>query len=293
MVIADLTFVYLFLSNEMTTNRKPWSKNLYGNAGYADNYTDPSFLKDLQKNINVKPFTFMEAFNGAARLNQQITCVIGFLIIFYLMFENKIKPENVMLYSSSITILGYVFYMRNSFSFNAIREDGKTVLSVLVFGYLFSPLLHTLTDSISTDTIYTTTFFVMFIHLVFFDYGISAVIVSKAISLNAAIFGAICLASRLSSSFHAFVLLVTSTEFFALCPILLNKYSSPLWLIPISTVCIVFFYQMSLSLLITYSLILVFINLVCPYVFVNQQKYKNNIHGPWDEAIVKDLVIDN
>ncbi|KAL1404522.1 hypothetical protein pipiens_005321 [Culex pipiens pipiens] len=72
-------------------------------------------------------------------------------------------------------------------------EDFKTAAAVLVFVYIFSPLLRNLTDSVSMDTI---TFLVLMLHLIFYDHCVPAAIVSKGITLNAAIFGAICLTAR-------------------------------------------------------------------------------------------------
>lgn len=273
----------------MNAKRKPWKKNLYENQGYEDNYTDPSFLKGLQKNINLKIFTFSEAFHGACRLSLQVSTVTLFLIIFYYLYDNRVSPQVILLHSSIATLVGYLYYIGRSLTFQTLIENSRTGICVLMFGYIFSPLLHTLTDSISTDTIFSTTGFVMFLHLIFFDYGISAFMVSRAISLNAAIFGAICLASRLSSSLHAFVLLTLSTIFFALVPILVNKFWTPWWVIPFTVVCSCFLYTISMPVLVTYLLTLFFLNLVCPYLFVKQQKNKNNIYGPWDEAIVNDM----
>lgn len=88
-----------------------------------------------------------------------------------------------------------------------IQDDIKTVACILVFGFILSPMLHTLTKSISTDTIYTITFFTFLLHIMCYDYGMPTALVSRAISLNAAIFGTICLASRLVTSLDAFVLL--------------------------------------------------------------------------------------
>ena len=42
---------------------------------------------------------------------------------------------------------------------------------------------------------------------------------SKAASLNTAIFGSVCLASRLPSSWHAFVTVILAVEIFALFPV--------------------------------------------------------------------------
>lgn len=268
--------------------REPWKKILYGNKGYQDNYTDPSFLKDLEKNKNVKIFKFREAFLGITKFNFQISTVTIYLSIFHAMYANHIEASTILTYSTLITLLGYIIYIRNEFSMNSFGDHMKTVLSVLVFGYISSPILHTLTHSISTDTIFTLTFFVMFIHLIFFDYGVPAFMVSKTISLNAAIFGAICLSSRLSSSLHAFTLLVLSSEFFALLPIFMERFWSPIWMLLIAILSSYLLLRVSFSVWVTYSLVSCFINFGCPYVFVDQQKHKNNIHGPWDEAIVNE-----
>lgn len=275
----------------MASKRKPWQKTLYGNYGYPDNYTDPTFLKDMQTNKNVKFFTFSEAFVGAARLNHQISTIIMFLLAFYSMYQDNITPEHIIVYSTLFTILGYFIFILMDSRTGVIWHDVKTVLSFLVFGYLFSPMLHTLTNSISTDTIFTLTLFVLMLHLIFFDYGLPAFLVSKAISLNAAFFGSICLSSRLATSFHAFTMLVVSVEFFVLFPIFINRFWTPYLLLPISLVCSYLLFNISTTALCLYLLMLVFINIACPYVFVYQQKYKKNIHGPWDEAIVKDVDI--
>ncbi|ETN66551.1 phosphatidylinositol glycan, class c [Anopheles darlingi] len=183
-------------------------------------------------------------------------------------------------------MLGYFVYAGRNIQLAKFIEDSKTAVAVLVFGFIFSPLLHTLTNSISTDTIFSMTFFVLVLHLVFFDYGISAALVSKAISLNAAIFGAICLASRLSSSLHAFVLLELAAVLFALGPFLVSKLYSIQLLVLSIAVCCYFLHSISHIILYSYLSLLLFVNVFCPWLFVRMQKYKNNINGPWDEAIV-------
>lgn len=271
---------------------KRWEKKLYGNQGYPDNYTDPSFLKDLKKNISIKQFTLKEAFLGSAQLNQEISIVTVFLIVFYLIYMEEITSEALLLKSIFATGLGYVIYWNNNLKWSTLKSDLQTVVVVLFFGYLFSPVLHKLTESISTDSIYTITFFTLFIHFITFDYGIEAFLVSKTISLNAAIFGSICLASRLSSSFNAFTLLVSSTVFFVLAPMFLNHFKYPYWLGPLILFNSLILYNISVSILLTYITVLVFINCVCPIIFIRMQTFKNTIHGPWDEAIVKDLTFD-
>ncbi|EDW69584.1 phosphatidylinositol N-acetylglucosaminyltransferase subunit C [Drosophila virilis] len=268
--------------------RKPWVKNLYSNREYPDNYTDVSFLKDLRTNLHVRLYTFGEAVAGITVLNNQISCITGFLILYHMMLVESVAPTSILVPSCIITGIGYLFYRGSSLSMLLLGEDSKTLVTVLLFGYIFSPMLHTLTQAISTDTIYMTTFFMMLFNLMFSDYGLDVAMVSKAISLNAAIFGAICLASRLSTSYHAFVLLVEAAIFFVLYPIMIAATWHPLCMVPMFIICCTALYNISRPVLYLYACSMLFINFVCPFIFVRQQRHKFNIHGPWDEAIVEE-----
>ncbi|KAH8300399.1 hypothetical protein KR018_004042 [Drosophila ironensis] len=273
--------------------RQPWVKNLYSNREYPDNYTDASFLKDLRTNLHVRIYTYGQAMAGVTMLSNQVSCLTGFLILYQLLLSDRVAPTTILVPSCGITGAGYLFYRGRSLSLSLLGEDSKTLLTVIFFGYLFSPMLHTLTQAISTDTIYTMTFFVLLANLIFSDYGLDVALVSKAISLNAAIFGAICLASRLLSSYHAFVLLVEAAVFFVLYPIVTEASWRPAFIVPIFGTCCLALYWMSRPVLVLYALTIVFINLVCPLIFVRMQRHKFNIHGPWDEAIVEENTDEN
>lgn len=288
--------------NPAVTPKKPWQKRLYGNEGYADNYTDPTFLKDLQKNLNVKAFTVLEAICGASKLTHQISIICAFLLVFYHLHKEIIEPSAILLSSCAATTVGYILiYVKrwtqnNGDTDGTLFQDLKTTLSALAFGFILSPMLHTLTNSISTDTIYTVTFFVLLLHLVCYDYGLPASVVSSAIALNAVYFGSICLASRLSTSMHAFTLLVVVIVMFALYPRFLaaiTNWPNVATIVPsallfiINGTCLSMY---SFSLCCVYTIAVLFINFICPIIFCYLHKHKNNIHGPWDEAVVVDTM---
>ncbi|KAH8239339.1 hypothetical protein KR032_003364 [Drosophila birchii] len=279
--------------NKAQVKRRPWVKNLYSNREYPDNYTDPSFLKDLRTNLHVRIYTYREAVAGITVLNNQISCITGFLILYQLLLSDSVAPTTILVPSCAVTGLGYLFYRGRSLSLALLGEDSKTLVTVVLFGYLFSPMLHTLTQAISTDTIYTMTFFVLLANLMFSHYGLDVAMVSKAISLNAAIFGAICLASRLPTSYHAFVLLVEAAVFFVLYPIITEAKWRAQCMVPIFIICCLVLYWISHPVLYLYASATIFINFVCPLIFVWQQQYKFNIHGPWDEAIVEENTDEN
>lgn len=269
--------------------RKPWKKNLYENREYEDNYTDESFLKDLKKNYNVQQYSLKQCFYGVTNVSQEISCVTLFLVIFYYLYENTVTPEKILFNSFALTGVGYAIYIGADLKkINNVVEDSKTVGVVLLFGFILSPLLHTLTDSISTDTIFSSTFLILFFHLLLHDYGMDGFLVSRTVSLNCGVFASICLASRLSTTHHAFVLLVVSAEVFVLKPLLFEKFWKPWMLIPIVSLTLYLLYNISKLALIIYLVVLFFVNVLCPVIFQRLNNKKCTISGPWDEALVEE-----
>lgn len=286
--------------------KQPWQKILYGNKDYPDNYTDPMFLNALRKNINVQVFKYSEAVLGATRLMHQLSLILVFLLVFYNFHAQQpyISTELLLLIVSSLCVLGYVVFIAlngprrtedTHFGYGqTIREDAKTVACVILFGFILSPMLHTLAKSISTDTIYTITFFVFLLHIMCYDYGMPAALVSRAISLNAAIFGTICLASRLNRSLDAFAFLLIAVVLFAIYPCMVRaierRNSVALRLIPVAVfiaLACVGLWTIAPLLFLMNAMALVFCGLIYPILFCYAQTYKNNIHGPWDEAVVQ------
>ncbi|XP_030022346.2 spliceosome-associated protein CWC27 homolog isoform X1 [Manduca sexta] len=270
--------------------RKPWVKNLYENRDYPDNYTDSKFLEDLRKNLHVEKVGLYEAIIGSFRVAIRLCICVLYAVLFVYMYNNWINTQTVIYLSSTVTAISYLLYVTAEGS--AILRHLQTVLVYIVFGYLLSPILHTLTDTVSTDTIYAWAVIMMVIHLMFFDYDVPAAFVSKSLSINAAIFGSVCLVSRLSTPFDAFILLTVSVLFFVLSPQLFKVYLRTklfilLFLITL-LLTVVTLYTVSVTLLWYFIAVVSVLCVYCPVMFVKWQKYKDNIHGPWDEAVIND-----
>lgn len=274
----------------MTQRPLTWKKNLYENVDYPDNYTDKTFLEELKKNVHITEISPLTAVLGAGLVTQEICIVVFFVIIYVYLHNSWVEPETVFVQSSLVAAICYLMYrivLTNKNYYEALVKDLRTVLIFVVFGYILSPVLKTLTDTISTDTIYATTTFMMVIHLIFFDYGVPAAIVSSSLSLNAAIFGSVCLASRLASSFQAFVLLTNAVECFVLLPILLSKVrGSVIVLTAMITISVYALWTVSLIMMVMFVCVTLFVTVLCPFWFLRWQNYKENIYGPWDEAVV-------
>ncbi|XP_048002177.1 spliceosome-associated protein CWC27 homolog isoform X1 [Leguminivora glycinivorella] len=270
--------------------KKPWVKNLYENRDYPDNYTDSKFLEELRKNVHVEKVTIKEAIEGSFRVVLRLSICVLYSVLFTYMYNNWTHTYTVIYLAITFTICSYILYLFIEGS--ELLSNLKTVLVYLVIGYLVSPILHTLTDTVSTDTIYAWAVIMMLVHMIFFDYEVPIALVSKSLSINAAIFGSVCLASRLSTPFDAFVLLTVSVIFFVLSPQLFKVLLRTKLFLPLCvfTVFLTVFslYLVSVTLLYYYVILLCILTVYCPVMFVKWQKHKDNIYGPWDEAVIND-----
>lgn len=265
-----------------------WQKNLYENYSLPDNYTDSSFLEQLRKNIKPNNVTLIEAISLGASISIQLSIVILFVVIFIWLNNEWTTPDVVVILGSILTILGYFIYkIRVPDQSVKLTKDLWTVLIFLTFGYILSPILKTLTETISTDTIYAMTIFMFLTHLIFSKYGSSQISLSDSLSITSSIFGSLMLASRLASPLHAFSLLTVSVQCFVLLPYLLSQMNDKIVVSATLAICTIYL-LLSVSQTFSYVFIIAvtLIHFICPLWYIRCQKYKDNIYGPWDEAVI-------
>ncbi|XP_033175578.1 phosphatidylinositol N-acetylglucosaminyltransferase subunit C [Bombus impatiens] len=264
-----------------------WQKNLYENYGLPDNYTNSSFLEQLRK-IKPNNVTLIEAITFGASICIQLNIVILFVIIFIWLYNEWARPDIIFVFGVIFTILGYFIYcLKETSTLIEFTKHVRTVLIFLTFGYILSPVLKTLTDTISTDTIYAMTILMFLVHLIFSKYGPLQISLSDSLSITSSIFGSLMLASRLASPLHAFSLLTVSVQCFVLLPFLMHKLTSKILISSLLTLNTLYFLLLvSQTLSYVFIATIVFLHFICPYWYVRCQKYKDNIYGPWDEAVI-------
>jgi len=132
------------------------------------------------------------------------------------------------------------------------------------------------------------------IHLFTHDYAYMSGLsnsYSAPVSLNAAIFATVLLTSRMPTVSHVYSVICTAIELFALFPIFrhsLKLYLEKLnlafsWILAFMVVLLMV--PLGTVITLVYVIAILFITFVCPYWLTRIQKYKNTIHGPWDEAV--------
>ncbi|KAM4722886.1 phosphatidylinositol N-acetylglucosaminyltransferase subunit C [Rhinophrynus dorsalis] len=277
-----------------------WKKVLYERQPFPDNYVDESFLEELRKNIYVRQYRYWAVVFESGVVIQQLCSVCVFSVIWWYMDQDLLSPQKLCGVVLAFTLLGYLLFDAVDHG-EGRRGSGRTrwadLKSTLVFSaftYGFSPVLKTLTESISTDTIYAMSVLMLLGHLVFFDYGANAAVVSSTLSINMAIFASVCLASRLPRSLHAFAMVTFAIQIFALWPSLQRKLRAhtPRTYIGVTFLFAVFAVVGLLSIssvgALLFFLLLLSVSFLCPFCLIRLQLFKDNIHGPWDEAEIKE-----
>ena len=266
-----------------------WRKILYEtNNNFSDNYTPQEcFLDAIERNKNLPTYSFQDCLSGACQLAIQVNLVVLFHVGYFALESKLISTSSLFLVVIAICVLSYAF-LYIQFGIGLVKSL-RRVLIYVFFGLGLSPMLYRLTSTIYTDTIHTTSGVMSVLHLITHNYGLTHEDIS-AFSLNAGLFSAVCLASRLPNSFDGFVLLSFSVEVLALLPIVrqrISDFKTKLIVTSVLSICgiIACTVVFSTSVALIFLLTLFALVFLCPTMFVSWQTYKNTIHGPWDEAV--------
>jgi len=270
---------------------KKWRKILYeDDQGYPDNFTPTeSFLAAIEKNKNLRLYSLEECLLGAAEVGKEVSSVFVFWSCYQFLLAHKVSPLTLLAtmatgcvtlgITSRVMLLGHLVPCL------------RTGLLFSVIGFALSPVLYKLTDSISTDTIHSMAGAGLTLHLLTQDYGLSAPLVSSSISLNSAVFSAVCLASRFDSHLSAFCLLCLCVTVFLLLPQARPLLPPAPLTSVVHAVCALSMLRLStpssISLPCLALVLLTILQLLCPLLFYKLQSAKATIHGPWDEAVLR------
>eukprot|EP00744_Colponema_vietnamica_P018229 GILI01025711.1.p1 GENE.GILI01025711.1~~GILI01025711.1.p1 ORF type:complete len:337 (+),score=56.60 GILI01025711.1:168-1178(+) len=283
----------------------PWKKILYETqVFYEDNHVDDSFLASLVTNANVTSYDYWTMTDRTTVVTQEISTLAIFFIIFAHTLWGDISETALTAIDAILLLAGYLLRILVEPAPPSALEIVSSLKSgcILIFTLLsLSPVLQTLTRTYSNDTIYSLTITLSILHVFLFDYTyivkpkttFSESAFTGAISLNAAMFAAVLLASRLPSIMHVFAFMFFSIQIYAFWPLVrrsIRNCSRRLHLCV--TVLMVLATWVLLSLLstilaIVYFLSIAFITFICPMWLIWIQKYKNEIQGPWDIPIVR------
>ncbi|XP_057696763.1 phosphatidylinositol N-acetylglucosaminyltransferase subunit C [Corythoichthys intestinalis] len=271
-----------------------WRKVLWERQPFPDNYVDQRFLEELRRNVGVRQYRYWAVVREAGLVGQQLSCVAIFITLWLYMEEGLLSPGTLLVVSLATSLMGYGLYQALAsrvepvLSHRTCLADLQSATIYLAFIFGFSPVLKTLTESVSTDTVYAMSALMLLAHLVSFPYAHPSP--PGSLSLNVALFASVCLASRLPDALDTFTMLSCALMIFALWPCLLRRVKDRApchFAVVCAGVCVAGVGGLASRWpggAVLLALALVCVMLLCPWLLVRLQRHKDNIHGPWDEA---------
>lgn len=265
-----------------------WHKVLYEDQGVPDNYVHSSFLTEMKKNLFLRKYHYSSLVLSTGCITQQVNAVIIFVMCFIYLKQYAIGHLTLNSVSIAVLLLGYTLS-------NATRYQAFDITALIVFctaSFVLSPVLMSLTHTISTDTIQAMATVMLLVHLVTHNYE-SDPLASGVVSFNAGIFATVCLASRLETVAQGYALIVLSALTFGMLPNLRRHLRTCLGAgVDISITAMSFVVAVSMvwaharTLAVLQLFMFLFVTFMCPYLLIILHPLKNNVYGPWDEAVV-------
>ncbi|KAK9689980.1 hypothetical protein RND81_09G096000 [Saponaria officinalis] len=280
-----------------------WKKVAYGGMqpGFDDNHTDESFLEEMVTNANVVKRDLFKVILDSVSISQYICVVALVVLVWSYTLESTISYNTLLLLDVILLGSGFLVLLLTAEMFT-LRLFAQYFLNIVYFItglYVLSPIYHTLTRSISSDSIWALTAILILLHLFLHDYtgctmkapgSSTKPTLTSNISLNTSIIASVLIASRLPSRQHVFAIMLFSLLVFLFAPFVMyciKRFSFVLHLgfsLGLVGLTLTLVYRLQGFLFGMLLGLLVFITFICPYWLIRIQKYKFEINGPWDEA---------
>ena len=257
-----------------------------------------------------QPFDYWIMVRHTAVLMQQLCVVVVFSTVFRLALIEDVQSEprpntpsislrTLLHIAAAVIVVLYAIYAVLSKQVplapgarpHMLAEPQRLLLFLVVL-MAVSPVLHTLTKTYASDTIYLLAVLLGTVHVFSYDFTYMLTMSREfkgTVSMNAALLCSVLLASRLSSNMHCFGLMCFAVELFSLSPILWHmlRVSSANAHAAFTAAMVV---AVSVLLALThrrfFGFLFVFaavvIPFVAPLVFIRVQRFKVRIAGPWD-----------
>lgn len=169
-----------FNNSEISSPPRPrWRKVVYGGMqpGFDDNHTDDSFLEDMVMNASVVKRDLLKVMQDSVSISQYL-CIVALVGLVWTYTLQSILDENSLLLLD-VSLLGSGFIVllltKEMVSLNLLFHYILNISFFTTGLYVLAPIYHTLTKSISSDSIWAVTVSLIILHLFLHDYSGSTI----------------------------------------------------------------------------------------------------------------------
>lgn len=266
---------------------------LYQKNSLKDNHVQHDFLSQLQINKNISFYSYDSFVFKALKVSDQVNCCLIFVCIFVDLYTHShgfhlVKAFQIIIPFFYLSFLFFRLIYKNYSLFLFFRV--KSLLVFVFFLSIFSAVIRTLTDDVSSNVLWVLVGFCLSVSVFTYSYNKKASFKNSLVSFNTRFISACLLSSRFKTDLDVFFLMNTVAfflfPFHFFCQKVYQKKKMTLFfsvLMNASANIILFFFSPKLSFFHFVSQCFSFF--FCPYLLYSFQKHKKIINGPWDEAV--------
>ncbi|PNW87119.1 hypothetical protein CHLRE_02g109850v5 [Chlamydomonas reinhardtii] len=272
-----------------------WEKVLWKPQPFPDNYVDHTFLQHLVVNDAVPRRRYWPVVLASTAVTQQMSCVVAAAAVPLHLQAGRTGPRQLLAACGVLLLLGYATCaVLGGQLLGGSLARGVRQCVLLVGGvYGLSPLLHSLTATVSSDSVVALAVGLAAAHLGLCDYSFVNSVTDKmtgALSLAAAVLAAVLVAGRMRTELETFAVVLLALELFLLSPFArrhVRRASVPAHLAltaVMAAAATALLFPASPAGAGAFAGSVLVVTLVCPAALVRGHVFKAKISGPWDEA---------
>ena len=265
-------------------------------GGRPDNHTDASFLGALVLNAHIQRRAYRGAVADSLAIAQQLCVAAASGAAFAHLHGGRLAPERLLRAAGALVALGVALdqasgpgRLRPRKVLRVARQSALLAVGV----HNLSPLLRSLTRTVSTDSALALATLLGLVHLYCHDYHfVNSVTdhLTGTVSVGAGVVATVLLASRLRTDLQAFSYILFSLELVVLSPFLRRSVARGSK--PGHAVLTALMVLGTAALLrpfgglptAAFAALVAAVTFAFPALLVSSEKYKVAINGPWDEA---------
>ena len=266
--------------------------------GIPDNYVWDDFLIHMVSKNSFPRLIYSELVGETTEITYVIGNVALLLSLYYRLKNNLMASETAIVMILIATVAFYFAFWRKKMkeiSRSKYIKDIKTLIVIILSLLIFSPLINSLTKSITNNSLIVLAHIFIILHICLYDYTISKsdqkIKLTQnrrfLLSLNWIFFAAILLSSRFSDQSQVFTILLFTATLFGYSPFIRKKHQGAAFLyFLVNAYFLAGIHPMAVF---AYAFILFIVCCACPLIFIYAYSYKNDVHGPWDLPVVKQI----
>lgn len=273
-------------------------KVLWERTSLPDNHLDlDRFLADMVISGPQQERKFWHVSYASIAITQQVsTAVIGAAVPAHLI-RGDLDSKSLLVICLVLLATGYLscYLLGGHILGGSLKRGVRQCLLMIGSVYFLSPLLRSLTRTVSTDSAIVLIAILLLVHVFTHDYNFvndsSINRLTGVVSLSTGMLSSTIIASLLPSDLDVFAQVLFSLILYLLSPFVrryVNQSSSIAHIsLGLLMVCgsSSLLFPLSPSLFISFIFLVLAITFLGPYWLIKIRKFKAHISGPWDEAM--------